>query len=89
MNYKFHEETGRVFYERTTEHVVSFVSSNYFIWMQSSIDNKPSDQISGETEIISDPLPVQWIFYNEEKYTFNSVIPKEEVDISLIESTGT
>lgn len=44
--------------------------------------------ISKEPEI-SDGLPLSWIYFKDEKYPFNKVIPKEEVDMSLIESTGT
>lgn len=44
--------------------------------------------ISEEPEI-SDGLPLSWIYFKDEKYTFNRVIPKEEVDMSLIEFTGT
>lgn len=59
-----------------------------------TMDNQVSEQqteksIAENTEIVSESLPVQWIFYEEEKYVFSKIIPKEEVDISLIETTGT
>ncbi|WP_342601077.1 hypothetical protein MHB48_08770 [Psychrobacillus sp. FSL H8-0483] len=34
------------------------------------------------------PLPLQWINYGGEKYVFNRIIPKDEVDMSQIVSTN-
>ena len=38
---------------------------------------------------ISEPIPLQWINYGGEKYVFNRIIPKDEVDMSQIVSTNT
>ncbi|MBU0906324.1 MAG: hypothetical protein KKF57_14110 [Firmicutes bacterium] len=38
---------------------------------------------------ISEPIPLQWINYGVEKYVFNRIIPKDEVDMSQIVSTNT
>jgi len=38
---------------------------------------------------ISDGLPVSWLYYKDNKYDFNRVIPKDEIDMTLIESTDT
>lgn len=42
-----------------------------------------------DTIVTGGPLPPQWINYGGEKYVFNSIISKEEVDMSQIVSTNT
>jgi hypothetical protein len=48
---------------------------------------KDSLKETAEEPIISDPLPVMWINNDGEKYVFNRIIPKDEVDMSQIVST--
>lgn len=50
---------------------------------------KNTDKFISEEPEISEGIPLAWIYFKGEKYTFNRVIPKEEVDMSLIESTET
>ncbi|TQR15684.1 hypothetical protein [Psychrobacillus vulpis] len=49
---------------------------------------KDSLKETAEDPIISDPLPLSWINYGGEKYVFNRIIPKDEVDMSQIVSTN-
>jgi hypothetical protein len=49
---------------------------------------KDSLKETAEDPIISDPLPLMWINYGGEKYVFNRIIPKDEVDMSQIVSTN-
>ena len=42
-----------------------------------------------EQPVTGGPLPLQWINYVGEKYVFNRIIPKDEVDMSQIVSTNT
>ena len=41
-----------------------------------------------DTIITGGPLPLQWINYGGEKYVFNRIVSKEEVDLSQIVSTN-
>lgn len=38
---------------------------------------------------MDEPLPLQWINHGVEKYVFNRIIPKDEVDMGQIVSTNT
>lgn len=57
--------------------------------MDSDESGRNTEKFISEEPEISDGLPLSWIYFKDEKYTFNKVIPKEGVDMSLIESTGT
>jgi len=55
----------------------------------SSVINNPPATESTEEPVIDEPLPLQWVNYGGEKYVFNRIIPKDEVDMSQIVSTNT
>ena len=57
----------------------------------SDIKESAKDSLKETTEntiITGGPLPLQWINYRGEKYVFNRIISKEEVDMSQIVSTN-
>lgn len=50
-------------------------------------DSSPNE--TTEEPIIVEPSPLQWINYSGEKYVFNRIIPKGELDMNQIISTNT
>ncbi|MEK3977378.1 hypothetical protein MKZ20_21560 [Psychrobacillus sp. FSL K6-2684] len=50
------------------------------------VTDKDIDSKANQTVQVD--VPVQWLYYNDEKYVFNRVIPKEEIDMSMVELTG-
>lgn len=50
-------------------------------------DSSPNE--TTEEPIIVEPSPLQWINYSGEKYVFNRIIPKGELDMDQIISTNT
>ena len=50
-------------------------------------DSSPNE--TTEEPIIVEPSPLQWINYSGEKYVFNRIIPKRELDMDQIISTNT
>ncbi len=52
------------------------------------ISDKDIDSKTNQTANIVPGVPVQWLYFNDEKFVFSRVIPKDEIDMSMVELTG-
>ena len=52
------------------------------------ITDKDIDSKTNQTAEVLPGVPVQWLYFNDEKFVFSRVIPKDEIDMSMVELTG-